>query len=491
MFEKILNWFRRIFMIDSTNVNERLGVEVSLSSEMIDALTLWVEMYENSAGWLTGNVKSLNIPAAIASEIARTVTIEMKVELGESERAKYLSEQLEPLMDKIRDATEYGCAKGGLVLKPFVNGDNVDIDIVHADHFFPVDFNTSGEITAAIFVDQRQRGRFWFTRLEHHDSNYQENPGSGEKPKYKVVNRCFKSEARDTLGQPCLLEEVPEWSDIEPEGFIEGVDFPMYAYFRYPMANNIDSGSPLGVSCYSRATDLIKEADLQWSRFLWEMESGERALYVDALAFGKDEDGNPLLPNRRLYRALETGSMEGDFFEDWTPTLREAELIKGLEDILRKVEFNCGLAFGTLTEAQAVDKTATEIKMSKQRSAATISDTQKALQKAMERLLEAMDAWADIEGLAPEGELHPNFTFDDSIVVDKESQKAQDLLDVNAGIMSKVEYRMRNFGEDLKTAEEKVAEATKEKNEAMALMMGNMGNDPENPQDKKFGKVVY
>jgi hypothetical protein len=36
---------------------------------------------------------------------------------------------------------------------------------------------------------------------------------------------------------------------------------------------------------------LIESADRQWSDLLWEFESGQRALYVDALAFGKDADG--------------------------------------------------------------------------------------------------------------------------------------------------------------------------------------------------------
>ena len=55
-----------------------------------------------------------------------------------------------------------------------------------------------------------------------------------------------------------------------------------------PLANNIDTSSPLGASIYSRAVDLIKQADQQWTDFLWEFESGKRALYTDPMAFEKD-----------------------------------------------------------------------------------------------------------------------------------------------------------------------------------------------------------
>jgi A118 family predicted phage portal protein len=48
--------------------------------------------------------------------------------------------------------------------------------------------------------------------------------------------------------------------------------------------------------------------------------------------------------------------------------------------------------------------------------------------------------------------------FDDSIIVDEASERTQDMLDVNAGIMSKVEYRMKWYNEDEKTASQKIEE---------------------------------
>ena len=48
--------------------------------------------------------------------------------------------------------------------------------------------------------------------------------------------------------------------------------------------------------------------------------------------------------------------------------------------------------------------------------------------------------------------------FDDSIVVDESAERTQDLVDVNAGIMSKVEYRMKWYNEDENTASQKIEE---------------------------------
>lgn len=451
-------------MIDKKTVQEALGLDVALSTPMIEGLTLWVSMYENKSPWLGDDVFSLNLAAAISSEISRTVTIEMEVDLGNSPRARYLAEQFEPLMEKMRIAVEYGCAKGGLMLKPYPQDKNILVDVVQADQFYPVKFDSSGNITAAVFVDQRLIGKYYFVRLELHDTHYEEVSDDGKTTLkgYLVRNLAFRSEVPDSLGQEVELKMVKDWADLEPVAIIQNVENPLFAYFKYPLANNIDPLSPLGISCFSRAKDSIKEADKQWSRFLWEMESGERAVYVDELAFARDDEGKPKLPNQKLYRTLETGSMEGELFKDWTPDIREEAILNGLDAILKQVEFQCGLAYGTMSDPNTVDKTATEIKASKQRTAATITDTQKSLEKALNQLFLAMDTWATMSKLAPTGKYEPVYKFDDSIIVDKDAQFQQDLQLEARTIIGKVEFRMRNFKEDEATAKEKVMAAIEE-----------------------------
>jgi A118 family predicted phage portal protein len=455
MFQRILMWIREVLnkMINQTNVKQALNVDIAISAPMATALQTWSLMYANQSEWLNSDIKSLNLAAAIAGEIARAVTIEMKVEISGSPRADYLNEQFEKVLDVLRQQVEYGAAKGGLMIKPYVSGDSIQVDFVQADQFFPIIFDTNGNITSCVFSDQRTVGTNYYTRLEYHQMT---SEGC------VIRNLAYRSTTKDTLGQPVPLTEVGIWADLEPEATITGIDKPLYAYFRYPQANNIDPTSPLGVSCYARAIELIENADIQWDSLLWEFESGQRALYVDVLAFGKDKNGKPILPNKRLYRVLESGSAEGELFQEWTPTLREVNILNGLDAILRKIEFTCGLAYGTLSNPQTVDKTATELKISQQRSYATITDTQKALEAALEQLLWAMDTWATIDGLAPVGAYEAVYDFDDSVIVDKDAQFTQDLRLVTSNIMSRVEFRMRNFGEDEATAKQKILDAKPE-----------------------------
>lgn len=443
-------------MASQSSVRDALGIDLVYSTEMIEALELWTNIYENDSPWLSSEIVSMNLGAGIASEIARSITIEMTVEMGDSDRADWMQEQFEPVMDEIRHNVEVGCAKGGVIFKPFVEGDQLLVDIVEADQFYPVSYTSSGELNAVIFVDQRIIGKTYYTRLEYHKVDAE----SG----YQIQNTAYRSETKDTLGQQVPLDSVPDWEDLMEEGTLQGVEKPLFAYFKYPLANNIDRLSPLGVSCYSRATDLIKEADKVWSSFVWEFESGQRALYVDVLAFGKDDDGNPVLPHKRLYRTMETGSVDGDFYQEWSPDFREEDLSRGLDGVLKKIEFNCGLAYGTISDPNTVDKTATEIKASKQRSASTITDAQKSLEKTLRNLVWAMEQWISLGGIsgAGDGKLDPVFHFDDSIIVDKDTQREQDLRLVTAQIIGRVEYRMRNFGEDEATAKRKIQEIAQE-----------------------------
>ena len=457
MFQRILQWLREVLgkMITQADVKQALGLTSTMSTPMMEALRTWSLMYENKATWVTGDMKSMNLPATIAAEIGRAVTIEMVVKVEGSLRADFLNTQMSAVVDKLRQQVEYGVAKGGLVMKPYVSGDKVIVDFVQADQFYPIAFDASGSITACVFSDQRAVGDKWYTRLEYHQMV---DDGC------EVVNNAFVSTVRDALGTRVPLTAVRDWAGLAEQATIKAVKRPLFGYFKFPMANNIDTSSPLGVSCYSRVVDLIKQADQQWTDFLWEFESGRRALFVDTLALERGLDGKPRLPGVRLYRTLSTtGDVGGkELFEEWTPTLREANILNGLDAILRRIEFNSGLAYGTLSNPQTVDKTATEIKIAQQRSYSTITDTQKALTRALEDLLYAMDVWVTISRLAPGGVYRAIFDYDDSVIVDKETQFIQDLRLVSTNIMSRQEFRRRNFGEDEATAKQRVKDAEPE-----------------------------
>ena len=131
----------------------------------------------------------------------------------------------------------------------------------------------------------------------------------------------------------------------------------------------------------------------------------------------------------------------------FSPQIRDGSLFNGLNRLFQRIEFACGLAYGTLSDPQTVERTAEEIKSSRQRSYATVADIQKSLRDALTALAGAMDVWCTLGRLAPQGVYDISFEFDDSIVADRKTEFAEKQQLVAAGIMQPWEFRMWYFGE--------------------------------------------
>jgi A118 family predicted phage portal protein len=374
------------------------------------------------------------------------------------------------VLKEIRTYTEYAAAKGGLMFKPYISSDGLAIDAVHADMFYPVAFDSNGNMTSCVFADQKTIGGYYFTRLESHVFS------NGV---YRINNTAWKSSVRDELGTQIPLTEVSDWKDLLPDATITNIKRPLFAYFKMPFANNIDPRSPLGVSVYARAAQgdnsLLRQADQMWTDLLWEFESGKRAVYTTPDAFGKDADGKAILPDRRLYRLLDLAAVQLDkpgFFHDWTPTLREVNILNGLDAVLRRIEFNCGLSYGVLSNPEAVALTATEIKSSHQRYYSTVTDVQKELEDTFNDLLYAMDVWCTLGKLSPAGTWSAVYDFDDSVITDHDIQFVQDQQATNMSVMPKYVFLMRNYGLDETTAKKWVAEVQAETPEPTSFFPG-------------------
>ena len=437
MLQKIISWFRGVIyrMLHINDAKQVLKTDVAIGAEMQSAIDLWSEMFQGRAGWLNRNTQSLGLPSVIAGEAARLVTVEFKSEITGSARAEYLQGEYRHVLDRLRVNTEIACAGGGLAFKPYVDSGHIVVDCVPAWRFLPTAYNSRGEVTSAVFVEQAVKGKTYYTRMEQHELS---DKG------YTIRNYAFQSSARETLGTPCTLSEVDEWASLEPEVIIHytddtALDRPLFSYFRLPFANTVDSSSPLGVSIYSRAVGLIEQADKQYSRILWEYEGSELAVDASEGAIRPDCK----LPERRkrLFRELgiDSGS-GGDLYQVFSPAIRDSSLFNGLNQLLRRIELNCYLSYGTLSDPNNVDKTATEIRSSKQRSYSAICDIQQALERALDQLIWAMDVYASLYSLAPAGEYEVSYTWGDGVLEDTDVEFVRYKALADGGYISKAYF---------------------------------------------------
>lgn len=446
----------------------------AISDEMAEAIDRWRDMYYNKAPWLNKNRLTLGLPSAISQQISMMVTLESKINIANggkdeptqdedklNERAKLIKEAFDEVKRELPIRVEYACALGGLVFKPIVYHDAITVDYVTADNFYPIAFNMRGEITDAIFVEKKVEKDKTFLRIERHER--------GKNGKYRITNKAYRSYNGTDFGSEIPLSEVEEWSDIDPEINLENIEEPLFAYFKIPQGNVINADSQLGVSVFARAetAGAIEEADKQFQRLMWEYEGGELAIdaSIDAFKNVKGADGkmHAELPagKERLYRmnGIDDKHATNGFFTTFNPSLRDSQYIMGLNEMLMRIEDMCSLSRGTLSDANSQVRTATELKIARQRTYATITSIQMSLEKALIALAKSIDELATLYNITPKGDYDITFIWDDSIIVDADTERARDLAEVDKGLMQNWEFRVKWYGETKEQAQEVLQEA--------------------------------
>lgn len=445
MFENLTKWVKRL-------LSQRETESFDVSSNMQSAITTWARIYEGNPDWCAGDAHSLRIASSIASEFARLVTLEMEVNIDGGSRANYIAEQLYPFFKRIRSYTELGCALGNVVFKPYVSDGKVLVDAVQGDCFVPFAFDSSLRMTDAVFAEQKTYGNKVYTRLERH----QYSNGSD-----KITNKAFESTNSRFLVDEVPLTSVSGWEMIAPEATVSGIDRPLFAHFRIPLTNRIDRHSPLGASVFAEAIDCMRDADEQYGRLLWEYKGGEMAVDVAESVLRHNADGTIAIPktDQRLFRSV-VGASDPNFYNLFAPQLRDESYRKGLNDILKRIEFQVGLSYGTLSDPEQIEKTATEILASKQRSFSTVHDIQMALQDAIDDLIYCINVFADLYNLAQNGDYTVSYNWDDSLITDRDTEFAQRQQLVASGQLKPELNLSWYFGIPVEQAAEMVPDST-------------------------------
>lgn len=486
MFSWLLSKIRQVLhkMIPYRSIEAAENIDSPLPAEMVNALDLWYAMYLDKAPWKkAGTVKSMNIAASVCSEIARQVCLEMKWnitgttkdengEIIDNPRAAYLRAEFEKLSKILRQKLEQGCAAGGMAIKPYPKDGHIHFDWTMNWSMYPIAFGDDGDLSDVIFPDTFTDGKNHYTRLERHTV---QKGGT-----IKVTNRAFVSSTPESLGKEIPLDTVDRWDGLSPEAVIKNTDGQMFGWFKVAQANNVDINGPMGASVFCKATEVIRDADEQYSRLNWEYEGSELAVDVDPTALRPKKDSKGMeMPrlNERLFRGVDLGT--DDNYHVFAPTIRDASIINGLNTMLKRVEDLCGLARGTLADPAAEARTATELNIVKQRTYSTIADNQKALETCLRDVIRVMDKYATIYKLAPEGQYEVSFEWDDSIVVDSQQEMSEKAALYNLGAMALYEFRMWYFGETEAQAKQKIAEIAAEKASMMVDLQALLPKVPD------------
>lgn len=513
-------------MIQHTEIENALGVQTLVSDAMQAALQNWFDSaIQGQPLDYDADVQPMGWPAMICATLAQKTTVEMEVRIDGSARAEWIGRKMRRVLSpRMLRKFSLALALGSAVWKPYQTPDSVSVDFVPACDFYPIAVNESDELTEAVFVEQIVTSDDVYTRLEwmhtltgpqdYHDSERDklEEWDMDPSPLYpcvQIINLAYRSGSTGSLGTPIDLDKRPEWEGLQRLAYITGADKLPVGYFVTPIANTVDMSSQLGEAMFEPARRAIIQADRQFTRLDWEYEGGELAIDTDQSylkpqqpprsmteEYARKHYGVPksaltsTLPQHkdRVFRGIDVNTgitQTAPFYQVFAPQLRDGSYLSGLNDYVRRVEMAAGLSVGTFSQVGQMEKTATEIMASKQSLYSTVKDLQAALESALRGLIAALDFWAGhVKEAPPRGAVDIAFLWDDSILIDALTERAQWQTDVQMGLRSRVEYRQHFFGEDEATAEAALAKIQSEGMPGMDILQGVLSNGQNQQQNQ-------
>lgn len=439
MFRTIVEWMKGVISkMFKTNDLKVVNSTVNINSEMVDKIEQWYTMLQGKAPWCKDDIVSLRIERGICQEFANVVTSEMDLKISDESMQKDINYMLRNLNENLQD----GLGQGSFIMRSL--GSN-KVEYITPQKFIPLEFDANGNLVDVYIIEIKDIKEVRYYRFERH---------SIKSGCLTITNQAFKG-TKTKVETQISLGYFEEWSMIN-----EFISYPAMkkmdiGYYRNPIKNNID-GSFIGVSIFDSAMEIIKDADIQFGRLDWEYESAERAIHVDDMALK-----NSKIPTRKqkVYRGLGLTTEAGsDLFKEFSPALRDDAFIRGFNEYLRRIEFDVSLTYGDLSKVETVEKTATEIKAAKQKKYSMVNAIETNLEAC---LLDFIDGYAFYNKKFKSG-YEVSISFKDSILTSEETERMQDIQDVNLGIMQKWEYRMKWYNEDETTAKKNVQQETEQ-----------------------------
>lgn len=321
------------------------------------------------------------------------------------------------------------------------NASGIILDYVTVENIYPLAWQ-NGFISECAFssVVTRNGHDYLYLQIHHKDDS-----GS-----YIIDNRIYRYDNEMLADEQ--LANVKGFENIPPVVHT-GSDKRQFVIDRLNIVNNFNYLLPTGIAVYANAIDVLKGVDIAYDSYVNEFRLGKKRIMVKPSA-AKYLDGEPVFdPADVAFYVLPEDVNDGAVITPIDMTLRTAEHNTGIQDQLNILSSKCGFGETYYRFDGGSVATATQIISENSTMFRTIKKHEIILEDALVelcRILLRLGNTAMGAGLNEDVEI--SIDFGDSIIVDTESQRAQDRQDVNMGVMSVLEYRMKWYGEDEDTA---------------------------------------
>jgi len=316
-------------------------------------------------------------------------------------------------------------------------------DIVDVDWLFPLTWNNK-EITECAFGSVEYINGNKYIVLTVHKI--------GDNGNYIIYNHLFL----DNKGN---LTEITEQQDTIKE-FDTKSNIKWFSAFKPLLTNNLFSNSPFGIPHYANAIDNLKSVDISFDALKNEINDGRKRTFVRADMFNYDNGQQKLVfdPNDTTVYQLPSGATKEDLIQSDSDTLRTAQQIEALNTNLNILGSKVGFGENHYHFDGQNLSTATAVVSSNSKLFRRKRKLEIGYESAIYDLVKAVCYASSTFGQYNINTEDMVIQFDDSIIEDKEAESNRALREVQAGLLSKIEYRMQIMGETKEIAEQKIQE---------------------------------
>ena len=319
-------------------------------------------------------------------------------------------------------------------------------------------FNITGFVVFDHWQEMESKKPVYYTHLTYHEFKTEKDENGEMKQVYRKYNELYKSKDKEQLGKEIEFES--KFPDVE-QLVEEYTDTPHFQIIKPPLANNLDINSPMGISIFANSIDKLKAIDNKYDSFDNEFTDGRRRILVDKTTLKGtpqvNEDGSISQQlyfdrNDRIYVAM--NGMKDQPVKDISFDLRYQEHIDSINAELNWYSGDLGFGEDWYKFDGSGQATATEI-ISQNDDAFRTKQTYETIIRDV--IIDLVKAICYLEGIQI-GENEIEITMDYSRFENQTATQQRLEREVNNGITSKVEYRMKVYGETKEIAKQKIAE---------------------------------
>lgn len=330
------------------------------------------------------------------------------------------------------------------------------VDLVDIDWIYPLSWNNKGITECAFGSVEYNKGQKYVVLSVHK---------IGDNGNYIIHNHLFR-ESNGNLSE--ITDEQGTMSEFDTKSSI-----PWFAIFKPMLTNNLFNNNPFGIPHYANAIDNMKAVDISFDALKNEINDGRRRTFVRADMLNYDDGTQKMTfdPNDTTVYQLPSGATKDDLIQSDSDDLRTDKQIETLKTNLNILGNKVGFGENHYHFDGTNLSTATAVVSSNSKLFRRKKKLEIGYESAIFDLVKAICYASSTFGTYNINTEDMVIQFDDSIIEDKEAESNRALRELSAGVIGKVEYREKIFGETKEIAEQAIREIT-ENEPTMEDMLG-------------------